>query len=87
MPWPHYCPPVPPSSDIPTPDDDDLTITSLLGEAFHTSLRKSCDGGGSHEAWLAIKEMDREQWSNALRWTLWCLRESGYDVIKKDDKP
>jgi hypothetical protein len=45
-----------------------------LAETVHTSLRKGCDGGGSHEAWKAIRDMDPEQWSAAVEWMVWALR-------------
>lgn len=46
------------------------TVRDQLGEAIHTGLRKGADGGGSDEAWRAIRDMSDKQWSNAVQFAL-----------------
>lgn len=62
---------------------DTEELTSVLAESFHTAFRKGCDGGGSHLVWKAIRDMDNEQWASAIDWTLYCIEESGYKIVKK----
>lgn len=49
-------------------------LADFLSETVHTSFRKGCDDGGSHEVWMAIKKMDPQQWSSACEWMIWSLR-------------
>lgn len=65
----------------PAPDGEAL---SLLGEGIHTSLRKIGDTEEAANAWAAISNMAPGEWSKHLEWTLWGIRESGYDICKKE---
>ena len=56
---------------------------SILSETIHTSFRKGCDGGGSHEVWMAIRKMDGKQWDSAIDWIIWALEYSGYEISRK----
>lgn len=67
----------------PVDRGQDEEILIALGETVHTAFRKGCDGKHAHAAWLAIKEMPREQWAGALHWMLYALRVGGYDIVKK----
>jgi|1185.fasta_scaffold158699_2 hypothetical protein len=42
------------------------TFKSLLGEGFHTGLRKAADSPESSQAWKAISEMKPEEWSEVV---------------------
>lgn len=39
---------------------------SMIGEGFHTMLRKGIDGHGSGELWKLIAEMPDGQWAATL---------------------
>lgn len=39
-------------------------IADLIGEGVHTGLRKWCESDESHKAWIAIRDMPGEEWSN-----------------------
>ena len=40
------------------------SIADFIGEGTHTGLRKWCESAESNEAWLAIRNMPGEEWSN-----------------------
>jgi hypothetical protein len=42
------------------------TFKSLLGEGFHTGLRKAADSPESSQAWNAIRAMDPKEWSSVV---------------------
>jgi len=39
------------------------TFKSLLGEGFHTGLRKAAESPASSQAWNGIREMPPKEWS------------------------
>lgn len=65
-------------SQLP-PDDEE--ILSALGQSVHTALRKGVESMAAHRAWKAIQEMP--DWGSAMKWALWAMRESGYEIILK----
>jgi hypothetical protein len=64
------------------PDDEE--ILSALGQSVHTALRKGTESAAAHRAWSAIQDMP--DWGAAMKWALWAMRASGYDVIEKEPR-
>lgn len=59
---------------------------SLLGEGFHTSLRKGGPGDPyAAEAWLAIHNMPPETWRSVLSFLVDGLDSMGYALVNKDE--
>jgi len=50
-----------------TRNDDTAELRVVLGEAFHTALRKVGTSGDSWQAYQAINRMDPEEWDQILR--------------------
>ena len=67
----------------PASDADSL---ALIGEGLHSGLRKIGDTKEAADAWAAIHNMAPGEWTKYLEWTLWGIRESGYDICKKESK-
>ena len=60
-------------------------LTDFIAETVHTSFRKGCDGGGSHEVWSAIRKMEPKQWASACDWMIEALRVStGRENLRKE---
>jgi hypothetical protein len=70
----------------PDLDPNEQHIRSILAETVHTAFRKGCDGGGSFQVWTAIRNMDNDQWGNAIEWMIYCLDVSGYEIKQKKKK-
>lgn len=64
------------------PDED---IISMIGEGIHTGLRKGSDAPSSGPLWQAISKSDDGAWTDALKWFLWGLRYSGWQIVKVDN--
>ena len=64
---------------------DDDEILSALGQSFHTGLRKAGESAAADRAWHAISDMPGDDWHGVLKWALWAMRVSGYEISRKDD--
>lgn len=72
-------------SGLPEPDkrvsiDPDIlkdreTFLSVLGESFHTALRKATDSEQGSAAWNAIKDMDDLEYEQVLEFVAMCMEE------------
>jgi len=66
---------------VPSQED----VISMLGEGIHTGLRKGTDAPSSGPLWQAIRASDDGAWGDALRFALWGLRYSGWEIVKVTD--
>jgi hypothetical protein len=66
----------------PVSDGDAL---ALLGEGFHTALRKAPEDrlGHAHTAWTAIRQMDPADWEAVLRYVVDGMDQMGYVIVAK----
>lgn len=63
-------------------DATDTEAAMVISETVHTAFRKGCENG--HDVWQAIRDMPAENWSEAVNWMIWAMRESGYKIVKTD---
>jgi hypothetical protein len=69
-------------SVLVSPDD----AKALLGEGFHTALRKAPEDrlGHAHTAWVAIREMDPADWDAVLRYVVNGMDQMGFVIVEKE---
>lgn len=58
-------------------------ILAILGEGVHTAFRKGADGGGAHEVWVTIKNMEANQYNATIEFLVAGLDFMGYEVRQK----
>lgn len=68
---------------VRVPDDE---AKSLLGEGFHTSLRKGADHESADEAWGVINEMPNAVWNDVLSFLVDGIGVMGYCIAKEEDE-
>ncbi len=61
-------------------------VASYIGEGVHTGLRKWADSPQSHNAWIAIRDMPPEEWSNIVNIVAGLLLglEEGFKALETD---
>lgn len=61
---------------------------SILGEGFHTSLRKAGESQWSDAAWSAINQMHSDEWNRILEFLVDGLKEMRIELVTDDpEKP
>jgi hypothetical protein len=53
--------------------DSKADLKEVLGEVFHTALRKAADSPESDTAWKAIRDMKPDEWDGILDFVVDCL--------------
>lgn len=67
-------------------ETDEAVALSLLGEGFHTALRKASDHPSAWQAWKAVEGMPPEEWDAILRFVLGGLRVNGVRLFTVEEQ-
>lgn len=64
-------------------------VTPLLGEGFHTALRRIADSAEADKAWHAFDDMDDDEWHEVLMFVVEGMNMSGivFQRVEAEDLP